>query len=39
MEYLGFIFGIFGLIAFARVEKLTKELKAKGVLDDGFKGD
>jgi hypothetical protein len=39
MEYDGFIFGIFGLIALARVEKLTKELKAKGVLDDGFKGD
>ena len=32
MEYFGIAFGIFGLVAFFRVEKLTKTLKEKGVL-------
>lgn len=37
MEYLGFIFGIFGLIAFVRLEKLTKTLKEQGVLKEDYK--
>ena len=39
MEYLGFVFGIFGLIAFVRLEKLTKELKEKGILEDDYNED
>jgi hypothetical protein len=39
MEYMGFVFGLFGLIAFVRVEKLTKTLKEKGVLEAGYKED
>jgi len=34
---IGFIFGLAGVIAFIRVEKLTKTLKEKGVLDDNYK--
>jgi hypothetical protein len=37
MEYLGFVFGIFGLIAFIRLEKLTKTLKEQGVLKKDYK--
>jgi hypothetical protein len=33
MEVLGLLGFIFGLVAFVRVEKLTKALKEKGVLD------
>ncbi|WND02013.1 hypothetical protein QGN29_10690 [Temperatibacter marinus] len=36
MEFIGFIFGIFGLIAFVRQEKLIKTLKEKGVLDEAY---
>lgn len=37
LSFLGFVFGILGLVAFVRLEKLTKELKAKGVLDEDYK--
>ena len=33
----GFVFGVFGLVAFVRLEKLTRELKAKGILDKDYK--
>ena len=33
---LGFVFGILGLVAFVRLEKLTKELKAGGILDEDY---
>jgi len=36
---LGFIFGLMGIIAFVRVEKLTKTLKEKGILDEDYKTD
>lgn len=36
MEYAAFVFGIFGLIAFVRVEKLVKTLKEQGVLDKDY---
>ena len=39
LSVLGFVFGILGLVAFVRLEKLTKELKAKGVLDEDYKED
>lgn len=37
MEVLGLLGFIFGLAAFARVEKLTKALKEKGVLNSEHK--
>jgi hypothetical protein len=37
LSVLGFVFGMLGLVAFVRLEKLTKELKAKGVLDEDYK--
>lgn len=36
LSVLGFVFGILGLVAFVRLEKLTKELKAKGFLDENY---
>ncbi len=39
MEYIAFVFGILGLIAFVRVEKLVKTLKEQGVLDQDYKED
>lgn len=37
MEVLGLLGFIFGLVAFVRVEKLTKTLKEKGVLNSEYK--
>ena len=37
LSVVGFVFGMLGLVAFVRLEKLTKELKAKGVLDEDYK--
>jgi|TARA_B110000914_G_C15101758_1_gene281991 hypothetical protein len=37
MEGLAIIGFVFGLVAFVRVEKLTKTLKEKGVLDRNYK--
>ena len=34
---MGFIFGIMGVVAFARLEKLTKTLKDKGILEENYK--
>ena len=34
MEILGFVFG---LIAFVRIEKLTKTLKEKKILEENYK--
>lgn len=34
---LGFVFGMMGLVAFVRLEKLTKTLKEKGILEEGYK--
>ena len=36
MEFIAFGFGVFGLIAFVRTEKLIKTLKEKGLLDDDY---
>ena len=33
----GFVFGIIGLMAFVRLEKLIKTLKEKGILDEDYK--
>lgn len=39
MEYAAFVFGILGLVAFVRVEKLVKTLKEKGVLEQDYKDE
>lgn len=36
MEVIAFGFGVFGLIAFVRVEKLIKTLKQQGVLEQDY---
>ena len=35
----GLVFGLMGLVAFKRLEKLVKNLKEKGVLDDDYKDE
>jgi hypothetical protein len=37
MEYITFVFALLGLVAFVRVEKLTRTLKEKGVLQGDYK--
>jgi hypothetical protein len=37
MSAVGFVFGVFGLLAFVRLERLARELKAKGILDSDYK--
>jgi len=37
MEYITFVFALLGLIAFVRVEKLTRALKEKGVLEANYR--
>jgi hypothetical protein len=39
MEYAAFVFGILGLGAFVRVEKLVKTLKEQGALDQDYKDE
>ena len=34
---IGFIFGMMGIVALVRVEKLIKTLKEKGVLEKNYK--
>ena len=36
---LGFVFGMMGIIAFVRLEKLTKTLKEKGILEKDYKDE
>ena len=37
LAVIGFVFGLMGVVAFVRLEKLTQELKAKGILDEDYK--
>jgi hypothetical protein len=39
MTYAVFVIGVLALVAIARVEKLIKTLKAKGILDQDYKDD
>ena len=39
LQWLGLVFAVLGLIAFVRLEKLTKTLKEKGVLEEEYKED
>ena len=34
---MGFIFGMVGVVALVRLEKLTKTLKEKGLLEEDYK--
>ncbi len=34
---VAFVFGMLGVVAFVRTEKLIRTLKEKGVLDDDYK--
>jgi hypothetical protein len=36
MEAFGILGFVFGVVAFVRLEKLTKTLKEKGVLDESY---
>ena len=36
---MGFVFGIFGIIAHGRGEKLVKTLKQQGVLKENYEAD
>jgi Pyruvate/2-oxoacid:ferredoxin oxidoreductase gamma subunit len=37
MEAAAFVFGMMGIVALVRVEKLIKTLKEKGILDENYK--
>ena len=37
MEAFGILGFVFGLVAFVRMEKLTKTLKEKGILEENYK--
>ena len=36
LSVLGFVFGVLGFVAFVRIEKLTKTLKQKGILEEDY---
>lgn len=36
---IGFVFGLMGLVAYVRLEKLTKTLKEKGILDEDYQDE
>jgi hypothetical protein len=36
---LGFIFGLLGVVAYTRIDKLEKRLKEAGILDEDFKSE
>lgn len=36
---LGFIFGLMGMVAYVRLDKLEKKLKETGVLEPDFKSE
>jgi|TARA_B100000809_G_scaffold207142_1_gene209385 hypothetical protein len=37
LAVIGFVFGMVGVVALVRLEKLTKTLKEKGILKDDYK--
>jgi len=39
LAVMGFVFGMMGVIALVRLEKLTKTLKEKGILEENYKDE
>ena len=39
LAVMGFIFGMVGVVALVRLEKLTKTLKEKGILEENYEGE
>ena len=39
LAVLGFVFRMIGVVALVRVEKLTRTLKEKGVLEENYKAE
>ena len=37
LAVMGFVFGMIGVVTLVRLEKLTKTLKEKGILDQDYK--
>ncbi|MDA8981990.1 hypothetical protein N9H47_01265 [Gammaproteobacteria bacterium] len=37
LAVMGFVFGMVGLVALVRLEKLTKTLQQKGILEEDYK--
>lgn len=37
LAVMGFVFGMLGVVALVRLEKLTKTLKENGILDQDYK--
>ena len=37
LAVMGFVFGMIGVVALVRLEKLTKNLKQKGILEEDYK--
>ena len=36
---IGFVFGLMGLVAYVRLDKLTKTLKEKGILNEDYQDE
>ncbi len=36
---IGFVFGLIGLVAYVRLDKLTKTLKEKGILNEDYQDE
>jgi len=39
MAVIGFVFGMLGMVAFVRLDKLIKTLKEKGILEENYKDE
>ena len=39
MAVIGFVFGMLGMVAFVRLDKLIKTLKEKGILEKNYKDE
>ena len=37
LAVIGFVFGLAGVVALVRLEKLTKTLKEKGILEEDYR--
>jgi hypothetical protein len=37
LAVMGFVFGMLGVVALVRLERLTKSLKEKGILEENYK--